>query len=118
MKSTRELGILAEKIAEQFYLARGYQLITKNFRLRYGEIDLILQREGELLFVEVKGRKEFRVEHAWSPHWQEKKRKIRRVARTFLAMFPYLEEEMAEFRFDIVYVTQGRVSQRFEESLF
>lgn len=118
MAHTNELGILSEKIAERFYLARGYSLVARNFRLRCGEIDLILKRDKELLFVEVKGRKQFQIDEAWSPRWRKKKSKLSRTARVFLVQFPEVRQEADEIRLEIVFVTQGRVSERFEDEPF
>ncbi len=56
--STNELGILGEKIARKFLEKQGYKFVTKNWRVKSGELDLIM-REGELfVFVEVKTRYE------------------------------------------------------------
>ncbi len=118
MATSNEIGSIAEKIAERYYLARGYWLLARNFRQKTGEIDLILQRAGELLFVEVKGRREFRLDEAWHPRWRRKKSKINRTARIFLAKFPELYGERDEIRLEIVFVTQGRVSERFEGEPF
>ncbi len=36
---------------------KGYRILTRNFRCRYGEIDIIAEHEDELVFVEVKTRR-------------------------------------------------------------
>ena len=58
------LGKLGEQLAVQYLLKQGYKIIERNFRKRYGEIDIVAQdpstRSGEvgetLVFVEVKTR--------------------------------------------------------------
>ncbi len=57
LKSTANIGALAEHIASQFLLKNKLQLIEKNYHCRQGEIDLIMQDKHELVFVEVRYRK-------------------------------------------------------------
>ena len=50
------LGKFGEKLAAEFLIKKGYRMVEKNFRTRYGEIDLIAEKGDEFLFVEVKTR--------------------------------------------------------------
>ena len=50
------LGNLGERIAKIYLQINGYQILKCNFRCRFGEIDLIAQKEGTLHFIEVKTR--------------------------------------------------------------
>ncbi|MEQ1518096.1 MAG: YraN family protein [Usitatibacteraceae bacterium] len=57
---TRKTGDDGEKLAETYLTKQGLTLVERNYRCRYGEIDLIM-REGEtLVFVEVRLRKPLR----------------------------------------------------------
>lgn len=56
MLSRREEGREGEKRAEQTLKKEGYTIIEKNFRTRFGEIDIIAEEKGCLVFVEVKKR--------------------------------------------------------------
>jgi len=105
-------------VAESFYLAEGFSVVARNFRTPQGEIDLIVQRKHELIFVEVKGRALFREDEAWGPRWRQKKRKLRRMSAIFISRYGNELEEWEETRLDIVYVTQGRVSHRYEDEPF
>ncbi len=55
------LGPLGEKLARQYYEGQGYKLLEQNYIFRRGkqsgEIDLIVTRNKELVFVEVKTRR-------------------------------------------------------------
>ena len=58
MKSrTKDLGKWGEKVASEYLAKAGYQVLERNARTEYGEIDLIVEREGTLVFVEVKTRR-------------------------------------------------------------
>jgi putative endonuclease len=53
---TQNLGLLGEKIASQYLLLQGYKILDRNFRSRFGEIDIVAQEKDVLVFVEVKTR--------------------------------------------------------------
>lgn len=52
----KALGEWGEKKASEYFEARGYRVVAYNVRTPYGEIDLIVQEENRLHFVEVKTR--------------------------------------------------------------
>ncbi len=50
-------GENAETFAEQYLVQQGLQPVTRNYRCKQGEIDLIMQDKGTLVFIEVRYRK-------------------------------------------------------------
>ena len=98
--NTKVLGGQGEKIALEFLRGQGCRLVVQNFRLRAGEIDLVVMDGGCLCFVEVKTRK-------GRHHPQEavsivKQRKLTRLAKLFmLRQFHRLD---LKSRFDVVAV--------------
>ena len=52
----RKLGYSAEKQAQRWLEQQGCRLVAHNFYCRYGEIDLIMQQDSILLFIEVRFR--------------------------------------------------------------
>lgn len=52
----RTSGQLGERIAEEHLSQRGYSILARNFRTRYGELDLIAADDRALVFCEVKTR--------------------------------------------------------------
>ena len=50
-------GEWAEKVALQFYLSKGYQLIAKNLKSYGGEIDLVFKKNKKIILVEVRQRR-------------------------------------------------------------
>ncbi len=56
MLSKQEEGREGEEKAEKTLKKQGYTIIEKNFRTRFGEIDIIAEEKGCLVFVEVKKR--------------------------------------------------------------
>jgi putative endonuclease len=57
MTIQQQRGAWGEERACQFLMQHGLQLITRNYHCRYGEIDLIMQHEETLVFVEVRYRR-------------------------------------------------------------
>lgn len=56
MDQRHERGCTGEKFAADYFFAQGYVLRATRYRTNEGEIDLIVQRQNLLLFVEVKTR--------------------------------------------------------------
>ena len=49
-----EFGSFAEGLAEKFLKDRGYKILGRNYRKPWGEVDIIAEKEGIVIFVEVK----------------------------------------------------------------
>jgi putative endonuclease len=49
-------GSIGENLAAEFLETKGFQVVARNYRWKKAEIDLIVQRENWLIFVEVKTR--------------------------------------------------------------
>lgn len=85
----RELGKIGEDMAAAILERKGYRILQRNYRCRYGEIDIIADHYGGLCFVEVKTRQGFHYGRPCEAVTAEKKKHIRRTARHYL-------EEMAQ----------------------
>lgn len=57
--NTKELGFLAEGIARHYLIKKGYKILGANYKLRFGELDIIAQKENKIIFFEVKALKKF-----------------------------------------------------------
>ena len=93
-----------EKVAEK--LRRdGWTIVTRNFRCRMGELDLVAENETFLAFVEVKLRKDDRFGSACEAVTPSKQRKLRAAAQYYLISRP----TRLQPRFDVaeVYAPQG-----------
>ena len=55
-RSSTSVGRAAERRAERFLRRRGLELVQRNYRCRWGEIDLIMRQRDVLVFVEVRHR--------------------------------------------------------------
>lgn len=50
------VGAWGEQVAETYLTGRGWQILGKNLRTPYGEIDILARQDDQLVFVEVKTR--------------------------------------------------------------
>ena len=57
MDQRKRLGGLGEAFAAEILALDGYDIMERNYTCRYGEIDIIAEKEEELFFVEVKTRR-------------------------------------------------------------
>lgn len=57
MSANRTTGLSGEHIARDFFHSRRYDVLETNYRAPCGEIDLILEKGREIIFVEVKARR-------------------------------------------------------------
>jgi putative endonuclease len=82
----RDIGKLGEKYAEKLLISQGYRIINKNFRSRFGEIDLVAfdYATKEIAFVEVKTRTSDFFGEPQDAVNHSKKRKILKTALYFL----------------------------------
>ena len=78
------LGKRGELLAEKFLERKGYEVIEKNFRCRLGEIDLIAEEGGEIIFVEVKCRSGTAFGFPEEQVSWRKQRKLWRLAELYL----------------------------------
>lgn len=53
----RRFGDRGEELAAAYFSARGFRQVARNWRCRAGEIDLIMERDGCLHFIEIKTRR-------------------------------------------------------------
>lgn len=108
MKALFSLGERGEALAWNFLRKRGYSLLEKNYRNRLGEIDVIAEKDGTLVFLEVKTR---RHHHFGLPEeavdWK-KRRKLAQLAQSFLQS-KKMENRAA--RFDILSITWDGVGE-------
>ena len=105
-RSRLKTGAIGEELAAERLAAAGYEIVDRNARTRYGEIDLIARDPRTLVFVEVKtgrlgaGRGPSKPAQAVGPR---KQLQIRRLARAWLAEGHAIGAE--EIRFDVIGVT-------------
>jgi putative endonuclease len=55
-KRTKQKGDIGEEVAFRYLKDRKYKILERNYRNRIGEIDIVAQRKGIIVFIEVKSQ--------------------------------------------------------------
>ena len=95
----REVGNKGEAIAASFLENNGIIILERNYRNRFGEIDIIAIEGNVLLFIEVKYRKDESFGYPLESVGYFKQQKIRKLARYYLNEKHYF---MHSIRFDCI----------------
>lgn len=101
--STKGIGDKGEELAAKYLLERGYILIEKNWRYFRYEIDLIVQKDQHIIFVEVKTRYSANYGEPWEAVNRAKRQKICASADA------YIRERQLDWepRFDIISIIKN-----------
>ena len=108
--SPREVGATGEKTAESFLKRRGYKILARNVRSRYGEIDIIARKDRGLVFVEVRTRRGSAFGTPEESVTSAKRERLVALAESYLQS---LEKMPSSWRIDLVAVEldrEGRTS--------
>ncbi|HEY3487894.1 MAG TPA: YraN family protein [Gammaproteobacteria bacterium] len=104
MKDTLTQGRDAEAWACDWLQAQGLKLITRNYRSRYGELDLVMEHGQTLVFVEVKYRGNNEFGGAVGAVTKAKQAKLLKTALL------YVQEQkplLKNLRFDVIALQPG-----------
>jgi len=101
--NTREIGNITENIACQHLSKNGLILVTRNFNQRIGEIDLIMKDKDNIVFIEVRYRKNINHGYPEETITFKKQKKIKSTALLFIAK--HSEYKNFQPRFDVVAMT-------------
>jgi putative endonuclease len=104
-------GRAGERLAAAQLESQGYRILETNFRCRYGEIDLVVEDEFDLIFVEVKLRRGTAFGLPEEAVDVRKQRKLLQVAAYYLALHECAERS---WRIDVVAIQLSN-SGKFQE---
>ena len=107
-KRTGEQG---EELAARYLAEEGYRIIERNYRCRFGEIDIVAQEGETLVFVEVKSRRSDSYGDPQLAVDRDKRKKICLISLNYLSE-KHLQSRTA--RFDVVAVKMLPAGPRIE----
>ncbi len=105
--STQNIGEKGEEYTVKFLEKKKYKILERNYRKRYGEIDIIAENKNYIVFVEVKTRHKDSMTSAADAVNRQKQIRIIKTASLYLA-----ENETEKFcRFDVceVYINSDNL---------
>ncbi len=105
------LGKKGEEKAEKFLKRKGYRILERNFRIKGGEIDIVAEKGGEIVFVEVRTRSSDDFMSPVESLTPAKREKLRRAAEVFLISRGL---ELNPCRFDFVSIVKDGSRYKIE----
>ena len=105
-RATKQIGNDAEKLALGYLQSKGLKLIENNFTCKHGEIDLIMQHQACLVFVEVRYRKHSQFGTGADSVDYRKQQKILKTAEFFLQR--HVNYNQHPCRIDVVSIGPGK----------
>ena len=100
----QHLGLIGEALAAAALVERGYAILERRYRTDRGEIDIIAEDGGTLVFVEVRARADDECGTAAESVTDAKKRQVSRVAAEYLVVHGITDRPC---RFDVVTIDQA-----------
>ena len=110
--TTTYVGQRAEQAAARFLERRGLETLARNYRTRFGEIDLVMRDDDAIVFVEVRYRSDPSWVRAAETVTGQKRRRIVLAARAFLRAHPRCLAHPC--RFDVVAIARPHYRVRYE----
>jgi putative endonuclease len=103
----RQLGQAGEDAVAEWYVLHGYEVVTRNWRCRDGELDLVVRRGRAFVFCEVKTRTTTAFGVPAEAVTRRKQARIRRLAARWLQDDAPMRA--ASIRFDVASVLAGQI---------
>lgn len=97
----KQVGDLGERLAAKFLRRSGYRVLTRKYRCKFGEIDIVARDKDMLVFVEVRSKSDSEYGLPYETVGYTKRRRLERVAAEFLRRFNLFDYDC---RFDCVSV--------------
>ena len=118
----KNIGRGGEEIACKFLVRKGYKILARNYRRKWGEIDIIAEKAGTVRFVEVKAVSRESLpngsrEMDYRPEELVHRSKLRKVART-AALYMEEQRDSREFQIDVVGVIMSEATRTAQCRLF
>ncbi len=109
MNEKGQIALLGEELAAQWLVAQGYRILDRNYRVGHKEIDIVAQKDGVLVFCEVKAR---RNQNYGSPADAITPRKLSLLAFAASAYLSMTRGSWTECRIDAILVELGDAQPR------
>ncbi len=112
-KNTLKIGSLGEDIVCKFLENKGFTVVGRNYRKKWGEIDIIARKLKTLHFIEVKAVK-FNSKEAQNPEENVHEKKLKRLFRTIQTYLSEKNEEEIDWQLDVaaVFLDLGKKTAR------
>ena len=101
---TKDIGDTGEEYAVKYLRKHKYKILSRNYRKRFGEIDIIAEKKGTVVFVEVKTRHQNPLTQPFESVDAKKQEKIYKTSISYI----YENNLNCQYRFDVCEVFVNR----------
>ena len=109
----KELGAKGEEVAVSYLKSRGYRIVERNYRIRFGEIDIIAEQGDDLVFIEVKTRSGTLFGSPFESVTKQKQKQLSKVALEYISKQGFHDRPA---RFDVVGIELQKGSETFQDA--
>jgi len=111
-ENTKQLGYWGEEIAQTHLQGKGYKIIEHNYRNKWGEIDIVAQKNRVVVFIEVKTRdsansNNFLPEQSVT---SQKQAKLRMLCEIYLNEHKYAHDQ--EWQIDVISISLDKSAKK------
>ncbi len=103
----KEIGNKNEKLAQKYLQENNYQILKTNFSTRFGEIDIIAQKDEFLVFIEVRSKS---YTYFGKPFETVNKNKIQKIVKTAQVFISENNLKNLNIRFDVISIINGKIN--------
>ena len=107
--NTKVIGNEGENKALEFLLRNGYELLHKNWRTRFGEIDIIVKKDNIIVFVEVKSLPKGNLDYLSKVLNKDKQERIIKTSKRFL--LNNRQYSNSYIRYDVIVIDMPGMSE-------
>jgi putative endonuclease len=115
---TKQIGQRGEDLALAFLQEKGYQLLERNYRYGRAEIDLVMQQENLLVFIEVKYRKNADFGYPEEFVGKKQRQMLLKAGDNFI----YQQDWQHNIRYDIIAILPKEANEfeitHFEDAIY
>ena len=109
----KELGAKGEEVAVSYLKSKGYRIVERNYRIRFGEIDIIAEQGDDLVFIEVKTRSGTLFGSPFESVTKQKQKQLSKVALEYISKQGFHDRPA---RFDVVGIELQKGSETFQDA--
>lgn len=111
--NNRQLGQIGEDAAAEILIRAGYKILCRNYRCKYGEVDIIAARGTQVCFIEVKTRRNRNYGRPCEAVDHTKQQHIKRAAVCYLKDMERRGYVPGNISFDVMEITAEHIKGAF-----
>lgn len=117
MRAKDLLGRRGEQLAAEYLVGLGHEIVERNWRCEYGEIDVVSRHATDIIFTEVKTRRSLTRGHPLEAITPQKLARLRRLAGAWVAANPHHPRRIRIDAIGIIARPGGRIEYHHRRAI-